>query len=110
MLLVLVLGTLEVTYALYARNVVVASAHEGARAAIERGGTLNDARQVAATSVVRTAGGLVRDLEVTTASTSSSEGATVRVTVSGTLRAFGPVPIPIHLSSSSTAVRRTLHP
>jgi Flp pilus assembly protein TadG len=101
MLLVLVLGVLEVAFALYARNVVAASAHEGARAAIEVGRGPADAARVARSTVERAAGNLVENLEVAT-TVSGGPGRSLRVTVTGSLRPFGPVPIPVHVSSSAT--------
>lgn len=102
MLLVMVLGVVEVAFALYARNVVAAAAHEGARAAIEVGRDPQDAAVTARSTVEHSAGGLVTDLQVTTA-VSAGEHPQIRVVVSGVLKPFGPVPLPLHFSSTATA-------
>ena len=87
-LLFLALGVIEVAFALYGRNVVAASAHEGARAGIEVGRSSSDAAAVASRAV-RSADG----------------DGVVRVRVSGTLESFGPVPFPIPVSAGATATR-----
>ena len=46
-IIVLLLGVVQVAFVLYARNVVAASAHEGARAIVERGSRSDDAASVA---------------------------------------------------------------
>ena len=106
-LLVLVVGVIEVAFALYARNVVVAAAHEGARAAIELGSGPGDASAVARAAVHRAAGGLVDDLVVETSFAATRPTVRVRVTVSGVLDAFGPVPFPMRLSSTASVTRAT---
>lgn len=103
LLLVLVLGAIEVAYALYARNVISASAHEGARTAIEMGRDPEEAALIAHRTVTRSAGGLVTGLEVRTQMSSTEDHSLVRVTVSGRLRAWGPVPLPIELTSTATS-------
>jgi len=105
-LLLLVLGTIEVAFALYARNVVMASAHEGARAALELGTDRQTAAAVARRTVIRSAGGLVRDLDVKVRSNEVGRLRSVRVAVTGRLAPFGPVPIPIPLSASADAVQQ----
>lgn len=104
-LMFLVLGTVEVAFALYARNVVGAAAHEGARAAAELGRTSDDAASIARAAVVRSAGGLVRDLRVRTAVTRAGTRAVVRVRVSGMLEPFGTVPLPVPLDALATVTR-----
>jgi Flp pilus assembly protein TadG len=104
-LMFLVLGTIEVAFALYARNVVGAAAHEGARAAAELGRTRHDASSVARAAAVQSAGGLLRDLRVETTLSDAGTKEVVRVRVSGTLRPFGPVPLPVPLSASASVTR-----
>jgi Flp pilus assembly protein TadG len=104
-LMFLVLGTIEVAFALYARNVVGAAAHEGARAAAELGRTSGDATSVARAAVVRSAGGLVRDLQVSSTVARVGTRSVVRVRVSGMLRSFGPVPVPVPLRAEATVTR-----
>ena len=104
-LLILVLGTIEVAFALYARNVVAAAAHEGARAAIELGRNPADADAVASSTVRHAAGGLVENLDVHTAVQRRGTIALVTVKVSGVMKSFGPVPLPIPLSSTASVTR-----
>ena len=105
LLLLLMLGVIQVGLALYARNVVIASAHEGARAAVEREASGGDAEEVAITTVQQSAGGLVRNLNVDV-DTSRSRGLTnLTVRVTGTVGSLGPVPIPIPVSVQATASR-----
>jgi Flp pilus assembly protein TadG len=103
-LVFLVLGTIEVAFALYARNVVGASAHEGARAAAELGRSASDARAIARATVIRSAGGLVRNLRVSTTVTPGAPSV-IRVRVSGMLEPFGPVPLPIPLHGLAMVTR-----
>lgn len=104
-LMFLVLGTIEVAFALYARNVVGAAAHEGARAASELGRTGQDASSTARAAAVRSAGGLLSDLRVETTIARAGTREVVRVRVSGTLKPFGPVPLPIPLRATAAVTR-----
>jgi hypothetical protein len=104
-LLVLVLGTIEVAFALYTRNVVASAAHEGARAAIELGRNPSDAMAVARSSVEHAAGGLVRDLRVDTTVRRTGSQSLVVVRVRGIMRSFGPVPLPVPLSATASVTR-----
>ncbi|MFN2587198.1 MAG: TadE family protein [Actinomycetota bacterium] len=104
-LVLLTLGALQVALVLYARNVLMSAAHEGARAVVERGASSADARPLVESVVTRSAGGLVSDLEVEAAASASGEREVLRVTVRGTVSAFGPVPIDVPVSAEATAVR-----
>lgn len=103
MLVVLTLGAVQVAFALYARNVVMSAAHEGARAVVERGAVAEDAQAVAFSVVERSAGGLVDGLSVDV----SASGSTVRVHVRATTAAFGPVPVTLPLGATATSFRET---
>lgn len=104
-LLILVLGAIEIAFALYARNVVAAAAHEGARAGIELGRDPADAAAIAKSTVDHSAGGLVRDLTVRTEAARFGPRSSVTVRVTGVVRSFGPVPLPIPLSSTASVTR-----
>jgi Flp pilus assembly protein TadG len=104
-LLILVLGTIEVAFALYAGNVVAAAAHEGARAGIELGRSPDDAAAIASSTVRRATGGLVDDLDVDTVVQRKGTRALVTVRVTGVMKPFGPVPLPIPLSSTALVTR-----
>ena len=109
-LLFLALGTVQVAFALYARNVMAASAHEGARAAIELGRSPADAIAVARRTVVRSAGGLVEGLRVGVTIQSTGTDSVVRVRIRGWLKALGPVPLPLPVDAVATSTRNTAPP
>ena len=108
LLLILVFGVIEIAYLLYARNVVRASAHEGARAALELGRTPQEASFVAESSVRRAVGGLVRDIDVLTATRSSDGSTFVSVSVRADVRGFGPIPIPAKVDAVARVSRAHL--
>ncbi|MFN2488812.1 MAG: TadE/TadG family type IV pilus assembly protein [Actinomycetota bacterium] len=105
LLMVLVLGVVEIAFALYGRNVVAASAHEGARAAIELGRGPGDAVAVATDTVRRSAGGLVSDLDVGVKLEESPLRSLVIVEVTGVLETWGPIPVAVPISVTATASR-----
>jgi hypothetical protein len=102
MLLALVLGTIEVAFALYARNVVAASAHEAARTAVELGRSPDEVQLVAQRTIERAAGGLIDDFTIRT-EYDESNARSVRIVVSGYLEPFGPVPIPLTFRTTASA-------
>ena len=106
LLLVLVLGAVQVAFVLYARNVVAASAHEGARAAVELGRNADDARTVASEVVRSSVGGLVEQMEVVVSVQTVGDLSVVRVRVTGRLKSFGVVPIRMPVGSVATSIRR----
>ena len=99
----LLFGVIEVTFALYGRNVVASSAHEAARAAVELGGTGQDAEAIARRTVARAAGNLVQGYEVNVASTRTDDRVVVQVKVTGHLDPPGPLPIrvPVDVTAST---------
>jgi Flp pilus assembly protein TadG len=103
LLMLLSLGVMQVAFTLYARNVVAASAHEGARAALERGRTRGEAESIVRQVVTRATGRLIDDLTVKVASGGSPGDRSIVVQVKGVMADFGPVPIPIPLSAIATA-------
>jgi Flp pilus assembly protein TadG len=109
-LMLLTLGAIEVALVLYGRNVVMASAHEGARAAIELGTTSTDATHVATETVRRAAGGLVDGLSVGVVLADTGGRSQARVRVSGALRAIGPVPLRVPVSVVARASRAHVAP
>ena len=102
-LLFVVLGLIEVAFALYGRNVIMAAAHEGARAAVELGRDPDHGSAVASTTVRKAAGGLVDDLDVSVASEDDARGMLVTVRVTGVLDAFGPIPLPLPVTAQASA-------
>lgn len=105
MLLVLTLGALQVAFVLYARNVLASAAHEGVRAAVERGAVAGDVEPLVAAVVEQAAGGLVSDLDVVTAATDLGDREVLRVGVRGTVSAFGPLPFTVPVTAAATSVR-----
>jgi uncharacterized membrane protein YeiH len=101
-MMLLVLGTIEVSLALYGRNVVAAAAHEGARAALELGRGPDSAAAVARSTVRRASGALVRDLKVEVVPRTVGSTSYVRVRVAGLLRLAGPVPVPVPVTATAT--------
>jgi Flp pilus assembly protein TadG len=103
----MMLGVVEIAFSLYARNVVAASAHEGARAAIERGRSTAEAEAIATETVRRSAGGLVDELGVDVGSQLIEGRSVVNVVVTGRVKPFGPIPFPMHLRTEASAVEET---
>jgi Flp pilus assembly protein TadG len=103
LLMLLTLGVIQVALTLYARNVVAASAHEGARMAIERGRTPEEAAVIARDVVARSTGRLVEKLSVDVSTVQRAGVRLITVRVRGMLRNLGPVPMPIPLSSVAHA-------
>lgn len=104
-LMLIALGVMEVALALYGRNVLISSAHEGARAAVERGRDPQEADAIARRSVESAAGGLIDELEVSVIEQQVGFSSVIRVNVSGVVNSFGPVPLPIPVSTNATATR-----
>jgi len=104
-LLLLVLGAIEVVWALYGRNVLISSAHEGARAALELGRSSSDAVTIATRSIEQSAGALVDELDVGVSTETVGGRSLVRVEVSGVLTPWGPVPMPIPVRTAATVSR-----
>ena len=103
----LLFGVIEVTFALYGRNVVASSAHEAARAAVELGGSGRDAEAIARGTVESAAGNLVNGYDVSVASDTSADRIIVRVRVSGHLDPPGPLPVRIPVDLTATSQRET---
>ncbi|MDQ3752405.1 MAG: pilus assembly protein [Actinomycetota bacterium] len=106
--LFLSLGAIEVAWALYGRNVVMSSAHEGARAALELGRTSSDASAIATHTIKQSAGGLVDDLDVGVSTQTIAGRSLVRVEVRAVLAPWGPVPMPIPVKTAATVSRTAI--
>lgn len=103
--MMLVLGVVQVGLTLYARNVVAAAAHEGARAAIERGRAAHEAGAIARAVVDDSAGGIVRDLHVDPSFSTVGERHVVSVRVSGRLVPFGLLPVSLGIERTASLSR-----
>ncbi len=106
--LFLALGLIQTALVLYARNVVMSSAHEAARAAIEVGQTPEEASVVARSMVRDSAGSLVEDLEVDLSIEELPVGRLLELRVSAYLRPIGPLPVEIPVMASATASKERL--
>lgn len=107
--LFLVLGTIQVALTLYGRNVLVAAAHDGSRAAVEIGGTPADANVVARRAIERSAGDLVDDLRVDVGTRQVADRYFVTVVAKGVLTAPGPIPVGIPVVVRSSTSREVLY-
>lgn len=107
LVLVLFLGVTQVAFTLYGRNVLLSSAHEGARAAIEMARSEEEAAYLARATVERAVGGLVDDVQVDVSS--SIRAGVVRYTVvaRGRITALGVVSLPLHVTGLAHASRDT---
>ena len=103
LLMILSLGIVQVAFALYARNVVASSAHEGARAALERGRDPSESEAIVRDVVARATGRLVEELSVDVSTRWVGDHRIVTVRVHGVVTDFGPIPFPVPLSSTATA-------
>ena len=106
--LFLTLGAIEVAWGLYGRNVVMSSAHEGARAALELGRTPSDAAAIATHTIKQSAGGLVDDLDVVVSNETLRGRSLVRVEIKAVLAPWGPVPMPIPIKTAATVSRSSI--
>ena len=103
LLLLLVLGAIEVAFALYGRNVLLASAHEAARAGIELGRSPAEAQRIARSTALTAAGGIIKDMEVGVRVAETESLAIVAVRVEGTVDAWGPIPFPFRVTTITRA-------
>ena len=104
-IMIVALGVIEVALGLYARNTVLAAVHDGARAAVEVGGTSDRADALAMSTIEHSAGGLIHGVEVHTEVTRRAERLILRVFVRGTLDPPGPIPWHQSIFTSATAER-----
>lgn len=105
--MLLAMGVVEVALVLYGRNIISASAHEGARAAIELGSDPQHATVVATSTVEKSAGRLLKDVEVAVAIEEFDGRSLAVVEVTGRLDAPGPIPFAPSVSARATVTRET---
>jgi hypothetical protein len=104
-LMLLSLGVAQLALTLYGRNVVIASAHEGARAATELGRTEEEGMAIALRTTRSATGSLVDDLEIEVLAEPAGEDALITVRLRGRLAAIGPVPVSIPVEAQASSVR-----
>ena len=104
-LMLLSLGVAQLALTLYGRNVVIASAHEGARAATELGRSEQEAEAIALRTTRSASGSLVDDLEIEVLTEPVGEDDLITVRLRGRLAAIGPVPITIPVEVQASSLR-----
>ena len=105
LVMTLAVGAVQVALTLYGRNVMIAAAHEGARAGIEVGRDASTVTEVTTRSVTSSTGDLARDVDVAAVVTRTDAGVTVQVTVHAWLEPMGPIPVSIPVSAVATGYR-----
>ena len=104
-LILLSLGVAQFALTLYGRNVVIASAHEGARAATELGRSQQEAEAIALRTTRSASGSLVDDLAIDVLTESVGGDQLITVRLRGRLTAVGPVPITIPVDVQASSLR-----
>ena len=104
-LMILSLGVAQVALTLYGRNVVIASAHEGARAATELGRSEREAETIALRTTRSATGSLVEGLRIEVVTEPVHDGERITVRLSGRLAAIGPVPIQVPVEAQASSLR-----
>lgn len=100
LLVTLCIAIVQMALLIYARNVVAAATHEGARAAVELNSDADRARELVSDVVERSISGLVDDVRVS----HSVVGEHVVIAVSAKARVLGPLPISVGMTERATAV------
>lgn len=95
-------GAIQVALLLYARNVVQASAHEAARAALERGVSDEEARIVAMRMASTSIGKMARDVAVELDQRRVGRRDIVTVRVAASLVPTGPLPVSVEARGVAT--------
>jgi len=88
----LALGVIQIAFSLYARNMVMTSTHEAARAAVERGRTEAEVHAIVRRVLGQGAGGVFRATRVE-----------VVRHVEGTIRSLGPFPASLPVTARAGA-------
>jgi hypothetical protein len=105
LLIALTLGGVQIALTLYARNVLIAATHDGARRGIELGRTADEATDLARSFVESAAGGLVRDANVSAEAREMNDEFLLRVRITGTIEVPGPIPLGIPFDARATTSR-----
>jgi hypothetical protein len=104
-LMMLSLGVAQLALTLYGRNVVIASAHEGARAATELGRSEDEAEAIAQRTTRSATGSLVDDLDIEVFTEPVGNDTRITVRLQGRLVAIGPVPISVPVEAQASSLR-----
>ena len=105
--MVLAMGVVQVVMLLYARNMVAASAHEGARAAVELGRGPRSADEIARATIRDSTGELLDDVVVDVTVQARGTRSVVVVDVSGRLSYPGLLPFSPSLTARASASQET---
>jgi hypothetical protein len=103
----LALCVVQIALLLYGRNVVAASAHEGARAALELGRNPNEAAVIATETIEQSTGRLLDRVSVDVGVQTIGRRSIVVVNVSGRLSYPGPLPFSPTVSARASAAKET---
>lgn len=103
--MLLAICVVQVAMLLYARNIVAASAHEGARAAAELGRNPRAAVAIARETIEKSAGRLLDSVDVGVTVQSMNGQSIVTVDVSGRLEYPGPIPVSPTITAHASATR-----
>lgn len=104
-LMILSLGVAQLALTLYGRNVVIASAHEGARAATELGRSEEEAEAIALRTTRSATGSLIDHLEIEVLTEPVGEDTRITVRLHGRLAAIGPVPVSVPVEAQASSLR-----
>lgn len=109
LLMVIAVGSIQVALLLYSRNLVQASAHEAARAALVKGLDDDEARTIAGRVVHRSLSPVTRDIEVALERSRTGSQMVVSVQVRAVAEPSGPIPIAVPVYSAAE-IRATAEP
>lgn len=99
----LALGVIQIAFSLYARNIVMTSTHEAARAAVERGRTEAEVHAIVRRVLGQGAGGVFRATRVEVVRHVEGTRLVVSVAVAGTIRSLGPFPASLPVTARAGA-------
>jgi len=108
--MILALGVVQIAFTLYARNIVMTSAHEAARAAVERGRTEAEAHAIVRRVLRQGAGGIFRATRVQVVRRVEGTRLVVSVAVAGTIRSLGPFPASLPVTARGGAAGEAVVP
>jgi Flp pilus assembly protein TadG len=100
LLVTVAVSIVQVILVVYARNVMAAAAHEGARMAVERHRDPQTSIDMVSELVANATGRLVEDLGVAV----EVVGRRLHVRVTGTVDAIGPLPVGIWIEGDASAL------
>jgi len=103
--MILAMSVVHVAMVLYARNIVAASAHEGARAAVELGRNPIAAERIARATIEESTGRLLDGVGVDVTVQTQGQRSVVVVSVTGRLAYPGPLPFSPAITARASAAK-----